>query len=266
MSAGNNERWFGHVYLKSETRSRQEIDDAVNAVSNRITTLVNNNTLQDLRPRTIWCENNTCSTEATSVNARGAFRVQENGNLHLLSKSSRDGVMQFAVESDDNNWRLVTHNAQGGWSGRYPIDVRRNVDNGARDQVTLTGNLNLNGTVTSGINLSDGYRIEVRNVNGQPRLCMTRNGRVLTAFHDGQDVMQVYPTNNTGAYVYVNAQNNTGFHDGTPNGGPYVRYGQELQIQGAGGTSNGWVNRGFLSLWGNDTADRNDAFTRVRIV
>lgn len=275
---------LNNVYLKSETMSRQQIE-------NRIANLVNAGTLTNVRANTIWCEGDVCTTDRSAVQAKGPFRVRANGGTHMLSKANQDGALQFAIEADDNQLNIVTHNDQGGWSGRHPISVRRNVENGTQDLIRLNGivetsngivvqgdgfrhliqkrgqngvpqiNLEvddnqlqvatftndgswtgrhpfvirrnaahgsqnqdtvvLNATVEArnGIYLGDGYRLEVRDDDGQRRLCITRNGRILAAFHDGQDTMRVRAGNNRG-YMYVNNQGFAGVHD-TPFPGPF---------------------------------------------
>ncbi|KAJ3354036.1 hypothetical protein GGF32_002710 [Allomyces javanicus] len=248
---------LGNRYLKSETYSKADIDRLVAGVQTsvanvdmRVTTLVNNNTLSDLKPNTLWCANGTCVAPGNNVVSSGPHQAKGDGLLHMSGKLNAKGQYRFALEADDEYLRFATFDDNGYWNNMHPLGVHRD------GRVDVETNLNL--VNKAPINFGSGYTIQVLNWNGEDRLCIVRNGKVVAAFSDGADHLLVPRVSGNGTdYLYFNS---SGAINTWPNAS-VVRLGDEIRIQGNAG-----ANTKYLSLWGNDQQNVNDDFVKVKIV
>ncbi|KAJ3371278.1 hypothetical protein GGF31_003457 [Allomyces arbusculus] len=253
----NVDTQLANRYLKSETYTKADIDNLVNGVKasvstvdGRVTSLVNTNTLNDLKPKTLWCADGTCIAPGDRVVANGPHQAKGDGLRHMTAKLNGSNKYQFALEADDEYLRFATFNDNGDWNGMHPIGIHRD------GRVDVETNLNMINNAP--ISFGSGYSMKVLNWKGEDRLCIIRNGKVLAAFSDGWDhfIVPKVAGDDT-SYMYFNQGGQVAVHPFPE----YIRFDDDIRVKGNFGN-----NTKFLTLWGNDQQNINDDFVKVKIV
>ena len=190
---------FGSRYVKTETLST----DQINA---KLDSLVKGDALVNLK-----------TSGGLTSNGPLVVTPDSNGFAHMAVKARPNGKWAYSLEGDENYWRVSTFKDDGTWSGKHPLAVNTEYNSGAPSWVFVNtmlnlqngANLNMNG---GRLDFGGGYYLALaKGVDGEDRLALFRNDRILMSWSDGQDRLRSYPEpGNSKNFTFLSKDNSIG--------------------------------------------------------